>query len=100
MSFPDLQRYTDPESRLPSEYHSEAEGVPVNGVNEFAHDLNPEFIKRHEDELEFHVWLGTSIESVTLVGLSSDYTKVLMDFVQTGADAARVRAIFIHSIPY
>jgi hypothetical protein len=98
MSFPDLQRYAD--SSLGSVYHSEAEGVPADGINEFAHNLNPEFIRKHEDELEFHVWLGTSIDSVTLLGLSSDYTKVRMAFVQTGADVARVRAVFIHSTPY
>jgi len=96
VSFPDLQPYEGP----PSVYHAEAEGVPVNGVNEFSHGLRPEMIQGHESELEFHVWIGTSILDAELVGLSDDLSKVRINFIQTGADSAKVRAVFIHSTPY
>lgn len=99
MAFPDLQLYDS--GRLPAVYHSEAEGVPDNGINEFAHGINPEFIRGHEDELEFHVYSESFlVTNAVLVGLSADLSKVIVNFTQAGAGQARVRAIFIHSPGY
>ena len=99
MSFPDLQPYTS--SRLPSVYHSEAQGVPDNGNNTFRHNINPEIIRGHEDELEFHVYYKSpQVNNAALVGLSADLTEVTIDFEQAGNGEALVRAIFLQSVGF
>lgn len=92
MPFPDLVLKEN------AAYHSEAQGEPVNGDNEFAHGINPRFIRDHEDQLDFDIFpQGPSVTGSTFVGLSADLTKVILNFVQGGSDQAIVRANFEHS---
>ena len=95
MAFPDLILEED------AAYHSAGQGVPDNGDNEFAHGINTRFIRDHEDQLSFVVESkGASVTGAAFVGLSSDLTKVTLNFSQSGVDSAKVSAIFNHSIEW
>jgi hypothetical protein len=84
-----------------AKFHSEGQGVPDNGDNEFAHGINPDFIKGHEEQLQFDVFpQGPSITGATFVGLSADFTKVTLNFTQGGADEAIIKAEFEHSMEW
>lgn len=95
MSFPDLVLEEN------AAYHSEAQGEPTDGDNEFAHGINPRFIRDHENQLTFDVFpQGPSVVGATFVSLSADLTKVTLNFVQGGSDQAIVKANFEHSIKW
>lgn len=92
MAFPNLVQR--PGSRL----WSEATGVPVNGPNTFALDLDPALVEA--EWLFFDIQsLGPSVNGVSFVSLSADKTQITLDFIQTGTDAVRVVAQLLHTIP-
>jgi len=92
MPFPNLIR------RAGSRLWSEATGVPANGPNTFALDFDPGLVAA--EWLFFDVTgLGPSVNGVRFISLSADKTQVTLDFVQTGADAVRVVAQLLHTIP-
>jgi len=99
MSFPDLQLIpASANNQLPSVYHAEAQGVPDNGNNTFKHNINPNILRDHEDQLEFHIYFkGPSVTEAEFVSLSADLTEVTFNFTQNGNSEALVRAIFIQS---
>lgn len=93
MSFPDLE--VESEKAL----HSKAQGVPVDGPNEFAIGISPRDILGKESNLYFDVKpLGTSViaTSETAV-LSADRTKATINFSQRGSDECLIEAVLDHS---
>jgi len=92
MAFPDLALKNG------GVFHSENTGTPTNGVNTFALAMNPDLID-NTDWLTVNVYpLGPSITGVSGLTVSGDKTQISVNFVQTGADQARVEAIYEHSI--
>jgi len=72
--------------------------VPDNGNNTFKHNINPNILRDHEDQLEFHIYFkGPAVTEAEFVSLSADLTEVTINFTQIGASEALVRAIFIQS---
>ena len=104
MSFPDLQPRPD-DRQGPSgasELWAEATGLPDNGNNTFmlpfiGLGVNPAAIT--EDWLNITIQpLGPSITGATFVSLSGDKQFMTLNFVQGGADQARVTVEVIHSL--
>lgn len=97
MSFPDL--VLKPGGVL----HSEAQGVPVNGDNEF--DAGIDLVRLDEQlggEDAVNEWLrieifskGDSVEGGTFVSRTGN--KLTVNFTQTGMDEALVIATVTHS---
>jgi len=88
MAFPDLTRTTG------GVLHSSATGLPVNGANTFAHNLQSVVDTDWVDVTV--VALGPSITAATLTSVTA--TQITVNFTQTGADQATVYANYRHTI--
>jgi hypothetical protein len=96
MSFPDLTL------KEGGALHSQGQGVPVDGDNEFDAGID---LERYDNELSIDVvneWLrlevfglGDSVEGATFV--SRNGSKITLNFTQSGADEALVLATLKHS---
>ena len=92
MAFPDLTLMSG------GHLHASATGTPANGTNTFALAIDPSVID-NPDWIVVDVYqLGPSVTGASNLVVSGDKTTISIDFVQTGADQARVEARLEHSI--
>lgn len=78
-------------------YHASAEGVPDNGENTIRLPFREEIIDPDRLELEVTPLVGGSVIDASLVSVDEVTGDIVVDFIQTGVDRAKVKAKLNHS---